>query len=40
VRLGAYMTSETLKRYNSTMAKVVSFKIHVFLKKRLVSISC
>jgi hypothetical protein len=27
------MTSETLKRYSSEMAKVVSFKIHVFLEK-------
>ncbi len=29
------MTSETLKRYISATAKVVSFKIRVFLKKRL-----
>ncbi len=41
VRLGAYMTSETLNRYNSAMAKVMNnFKIDVFLKKHLVSISC
>ncbi len=39
MRLGAYMTSETLKRYNYAMAEVVSLKICVFLEKRLVNIS-
>jgi hypothetical protein len=34
------MTSETLNRYNSAMAKVVILKIDIFLKKHLVSISC
>ncbi len=38
---GAYKTSETLNRYNSTLASVMkNFKIDVFLKKRLWSISC
>jgi hypothetical protein len=36
---GAYLTSETLKRYNSAMAYVVRLKIRVFLEKHLVSIS-